>query len=1051
MKKSLIALIILLSMPLYAQKQDLPPELENPDIVRINKEAPHATLLPYSSVESAISGKSSASPWYLSLDGKWKFFFTEDPSKRPEGFFKPDYDVSGWKDIQVPSNWEIQGYGMPIYVNIPYEWTNNPDPPHVPHDFNPVGSYRQDFDIPENWQNRQVFIHFGAVKSAMYLWVNGQYVGFSEDSKTPAEFNITPYVHPGKNTFAFQIYRWSAGSYLECQDMWRISGVERSVFLFSTPAVHIRDYFCKVGLVNNYTDGMLQMNVVVHNYAKGKSDKMTVRAGLYEKNNPGRLLAEISQAVTVNGNAEATVSLEKLLPGIQPWSAEKPNLYSLAIGILDSKGQVVEEIASNIGFRTSEIKYGQLLVNGKPIMIKGVDRHEHDEITGHVLSEELMLQDIRLMKQYNINAVRTSHYPNDERWYTLCDEYGIYLVDEANIESHGMGYDPNRTLGNNPAFKTMHLDRTMNMVERDKNHPSVIIWSLGNEAGNGVNFMATYDWIKQRDDTRPVQYERAELGRNTDIYCPMYASIPHLENYALNLQTRPLIQCEYSHAMGNSNGNFQDYWDVIEKYRQLQGGFIWDWVDQGFAATTPDGRKYWKFGGDFGHFRVRTDYNFCTNGLVFPDRTIHPGLIEVKKGYQNVGFSMVDFTKAQVAVKNKFFFTDLKDYNIVWTVSGKGMTIASGTIESPSIPPQSTGLVLIDLSKVNVEPGVEYFLNLSAEVKHADNIFPAMHSIAAEQFAMPVIPSEKETTATLPSLKISEDNNTAVISGQGFTLTFDKQGGTISSYNAHGTELFRAGPVPDFWRAPTDNDLGNRMNTRCKVWRYAGESRKVQQLAINRVSSGVITITVNFRLDTAQTSLTTQYTIHGDGSVRVDNSFVPSTDKLPEIPRLGMNILVSPGFENLEWYGRGPQENYIDRNHAAFVGQYNGTVTGQFTPYVAPQENGYKTDTRWMVLRNADGNGIMFTGVPLFGFSALHHTAEDMTLDERGSKHFVDIPTRDFVSVFIDYKQMGVGGDDSWGARTHSQYCIPAQPYSWSFSFRPVGKEENAWDFYEKQ
>ncbi len=1038
-------LLALTSMEVFSQENPLPPELENPKIVRINKEAAHATLIPFSDLKTAQGMKSDQSPWYRNLNGKWKFFFVEDPSKRPVDFFKEEFNASSWKDIDVPSNWEIQGYGMPIYVNIPYEWTPNPDPPHVPHDINPVGSYRLNFNLPENWDKREVFLHFGSAKSALYLWINGKQVGFSEDGKTPAEFNITPYIRKGGNLIAVQIFRWSAGSFLECQDMWRISGIERSVFLFSTPKVHIRDYFCQSGLLNNYTDGKLNIDLTVHNYQDSKQASLVVKARLYSKLDLARPLAEISSTVNVDPKKESIVKLEKNLPGIKPWTAETPELYTLVLSLEEKSGKIIETVSCKTGFRTSEIKYGLLLINGKPIKIKGVNRHEHDEKTGHILSDEGMLKDIQLMKQFNINAVRTCHYPNDERWYDLCDEYGLYVIDEANIESHGMGYEPSRTLGNNPDFQIMHLDRTMNVVERDKNHPSVIIWSLGNEAGNGVNFEATYDWVKQRDGSRPVQYERAELGRNTDIYCPMYARIPDLEHYAMYLQKRPLIQCEYSHAMGNSSGNIQDYWDLIDRYEQLQGGLIWDWVDQGFAATTPDGRKYWKFGGDYGHFRVTTDYNFCTNGLVFPDRTIHPGLWEVKKAYQNVSFHVVDFTNVRIELKNKFYFTNLNKYNLQWKLMSQGKIIAEEVVACPQIEPLTKGSIDLNLEKIEKKAGQEYFLNLAIITKDDEPLLGRGHILASEQFSLPLVPPTKIAETTISALNLKEDALQASLSGPKFELVFDKKSGVITKYESEGVSLLKQGPVPDFWRAPTDNDLGNRLNVRSKIWRHAGRDRIVTSVSVKRINEGQISIKVENNLDSARSSLTTIYTISGDGLVQVENSLVPSTDKLPEIPRLGMNLFVPAGFEKLEWFGRGPQENYIDRNHSADVGQYSGTVEGQFTTYMAPQENGNKTDTRWMVLRNNQGAGIIFEGLPHFGFSVQHHTAEDLSIELQGRKHFVDVPTRDFVSVYIDYKQMGVGGDDSWGSKTHSQYCIPAKPYTWSFSFRPIKVSDDPW------
>jgi beta-galactosidase len=555
---------------------------QNPDIVQVNREKPRATAFSYESEKLAISGKKEMSANFSSLNGTWKFQYSNTPTERPKEFYNTSFDVTGWDNIDVPGNWEFQGYGIPIYVNIAFEWTQDPKPPSVPVKYNPVGSYRRDFTVPDTWENKEVYIHFGAVKSAFYIWINGEKVGYSQGSKTPAEFNITDYIQPGNNTIAVEVYRWSDGSWLECQDFWRISGIERDVYLEARPGLQLADYFCKSQLTNTYTDGLLDINVKIKNLGPSEENaRLLIK--LYDAEEDESIWEdEYFSQITPSGTS--TIIASSGIGSVSPWSAETPNLYRLVFELYNSEGALMEALSSRIGFRNSEIRNGQLLINGKAVLLKGVNRHEHDPVKGHVISRESMIQDITLMKQNNINAVRTCHYPDDTYWYELCDEYGLYVIDEANIESHGMGYHPDKTLGNNPIFMKSHLDRTIRMVERDKNHPSIIIWSLGNEAGDGVCFDATYDWIKAKDNTRPVQYERAEGKRNTDIFCPMYMGIPEMLAYAKNIQTKPLIQCEYAHAMGNSVGNFQDYWDVIEEHDQLQGGFIWDWVDQGIAA-----------------------------------------------------------------------------------------------------------------------------------------------------------------------------------------------------------------------------------------------------------------------------------------------------------------------------------------------------------------------------------------------------------------------------------------------------------------------------------
>ncbi|MEX0982875.1 MAG: glycoside hydrolase family 2 TIM barrel-domain containing protein [Bacteroidales bacterium] len=635
MKSAKIIGFVSLLVIFFGLKAQELPAWQNPEIVQINRELPRTNMFSFENSEMAMNGEMEKSDNFLSLNGVWKFNYSDNPVNRPVDFYKVKYRDRRWHDITVPGNWEFQGFGVPIYVNIPYEWTTDPQPPAVPVDHNPVGSYRREFTLPAAWSNKQVFIHFGAVKSAFYLWINGEKVGYSQGSKTPAEFDITPFVVPGKNIVAVEVYRWSDGSWLECQDFWRVSGIQRDVYLEARPELRIADFFARSQLVFDYRDGLFDLDMKVEN-AGERERTVAVLVKLFGQEG-GESIWEDRLPARVRPGSTSTLQTSSTIGDIRPWSAETPNLYRMLLELYDEDDRLIEVVTSRIGFRTSEIKNGQLLVNGKPILLKGVNRHEHDPVTGQYVSRESMLEDITLMKQYNINAVRTSHYPNDPYWYELCDEYGLYVVDEANIESHGMGYKPDKTLGNNPIFMKSHLDRTIRMVERDKNHPSVIIWSLGNEAGDGVCFDATYEWIKSKDPTRPVQYERAERDGNTDIFCPMYLLMPNMLRYALSLQNKPLIQCEYAHSMGNSTGNLKDYWDLIEAHDQLQGGFIWDWVDQGMAAETEDGRFYWAFGGDYGPEDVPSDSNFCMNGLVFPDRTVQPGLEEVKKLNSSVG------------------------------------------------------------------------------------------------------------------------------------------------------------------------------------------------------------------------------------------------------------------------------------------------------------------------------------------------------------------------------------------------------------------------------
>ena len=738
MKKTAKILVLLFTISFYSFSQETEkPEWDNPEIVEINKLPAHSTMLPYALENDAILNDCTLSPWHQSLNGSWKFNWAKKPADRPKDFYKPGYNVKDWDEIPVPSNWEIEGYGIPIYVNQPYEFTDNPNPPDIPHDYNPVGSYRTTFNIPYNWRNRQVILHFGAVKSAMYLWLNGEFVGYSQGSKLPAEFNITEYLRRGKNRLAVEVYRWSDGTWLECQDFWRISGIERDVFLYAPPYVHISDYFVHAGLTEDYKDGVFELEAETKKFKETSKNRDIVKfvAKLYDDNLETPI---IEYEKDLKNRYYNRIYHKAIIPDVKRWSAETPHLYTLVLSLIDKKGNISEVVSSKVGFRTSEIKNGQLLVNGAPVLIKGVNRHEHDPLTGHVISYESMLKDIELMKQYNVNTVRTSHYPNDPVWYDLCDQYGLYVIDEANIESHGMGYNADRTLGNNPLFEKSHLTRVQRMVERDKNHPSIIMWSMGNEAGDGVNFDTCFRWIKMRDNSRPVHYERAEYGLNTEVFCPMYAGIWYLERYASHRQARPLIMCEYAHAMGNSTGNLQDYWDVIEKYPQLQGGSIWDWVDQGLLKTDENGVEYYAYGGDWGPEDVPSDGNFCINGVVHPDRTPHPGLIEVKKVYQYVQIKPVDLKNGRIKVINKHDFINLDRYDIIYNLRGNGKNVSGGIIEAPAIEPQSEKEFMIPLPDVEPEPGIEYFLNFSIVLRQDEPFRPKGFEVAAEQLEMPI-------------------------------------------------------------------------------------------------------------------------------------------------------------------------------------------------------------------------------------------------------------------------------------------------------------------------
>ncbi len=1041
---TLLLSILVISCNQYTDYSNVPFEEPNPkpwqdqSIFEINREEPHAHFIPFASAEQAKTENKWQSPMLQSLNGTWKFNLSQNPSERPHWFFMNDFDTRKWDEIEVPANWEVVGFDYPIYTNVKYP--HNRTHPTIQAHYNPVDSYKRTFEIPAEWKENDVIIHFGAVSSAMNIWVNEQYVGYSEDSKTPAEFNITKYLIEGENSLAVEIFRWSDASYLEDQDFWRLSGITRDVYLKARKQAHIIDFRVGSGLDEMYSTGLFNLNVDIKN-----TGQLTLDAVLSDN---GEVINEFSGKVTNN-----KVQFETQIPDVKKWSAEIPNLYELIITLKNETG-IIEVIKQDVGFRTVEIKEATLLVNGEYVYMKGANLHEHNPVTGHILDKETMLLDIKTMKENNLNAVRTSHYPQPELWYELCNKYGLYIIDEANIESHGMGYGP-ESLAKDETWKAAHLYRTKNMFERDKNQPCIITWSLGNEAGNGVNFEATYDYLKSVDQTRPVQYERAGHKYNTDIFCPMYARLDGMEKYALSKPNKPLIQCEYAHAMGNSVGNLQDYWDLIEKYDVLQGGFIWDWVDQGLLTTNTEGEEYWAYGGDFGPDTVPSDGNFCNNGLVNPDRGVKPHLIEVKKVYQNIGFNAVNLKTGILSIKNKYSFLNLAEFDFIWEIIGDGMVVDNGEIADVNLEPGKSSDFILDFT-VDPETGVEYFLTVKAKLKNKWSLVEAGSVMAAEQFKLPIFKSVPKTNITeFAALTLNENETSATVSGDGFSLTFDKKAGVISSFKNGETELLKSGPVPNFWRAPIDNDFGNGLHKRSHVWRKAGENRKVSDVKLSKIGNNKAVFSFKFNLTNEENetiaTYSSDYTIYGSGDVIVHNNFKMMQDELPEIVRMGMNLVMPRNFDQMSWLGRGPQESYWDRKTSAFVGLYSGSVAEQFWAYLRPQENGNKTDVRWMTITDNAGNGLLFSGMPLIEVSAHHNIMEDFESSERTdgrqrpgekveNRHTTDVKPRDLTSVNIDFKQMGVGGDNSWGARTHDEYRLTDKEYSYSFRMKAISE-----------
>ena len=1033
------------SLSTYTQDAEKIPDWENLSVLSKNREDPHCTLVPYLNPEGIAQGQPEKSPFYLSLNGTWKFHWVRKPSDRPVQFYQEDFDISSWDEIKVPGNWELQGFGVPIYTDSTYPFPANP--PRIPHDYNPVGSYRRDFYLPNAWNDRQVFIHFAGVKSAMYVWINGQEVGYSQGSKTPAEFNITPFIQKGKNTLAVEVYRFSDGAYLEDQDYWKISGIERDVFLFSTPQVHIRDFFANADLIDEYTNGLLYITISLQAFQIDLNRKYSLTLDLWDDTRTSVLPKPYSQSIAFNDTRKSEVTFEFKVPNPRKWSAETPHLYSLVMSLYDDSNQTIEAVGCKVGFRKVEIKDGLLLVNGIPVLLKGVNRHEHDPVTGRYVTRESMLTDIRLMKQHNINAVRTSHYPNTPAWYSLCDHLGLYVVDEANIESHGIGYDPDITLGNRPEWQAAHLDRTIRMVERDKNHPSVIIWSLGNEAGDGVNFETTYAWIKKRDPSRPVQYEQTDLRPHTDIFAPMYARIHILRDYGSQPRTRPLILCEYAHAMGNSVGNLQDYWDVIEKYPHLQGGFIWDWVDQGLLAKAEDGTSYWAYGGDFGPPGTLSSGNFCVNGLVFPDRKLHPSIKEVKKVYQYIKARPLDLKKASIEIQNRYDFTSLSAFTAEWEVLADDRLLATGELPYLNTLPHRSQVVHVPIPKISPEPGVEYFLNLHFRTgKASSGILPPNFEVAWEQFQLPFdSPAEHAELARSAKIKRKREGNTLHLFNSLFKMTFDLETGMLTSLNYADTELVQKGLEPNFWRPPTDNDFGNNMPQRQGIWRQAGANRVITSVSHRQNSNRDMLIEVKASLPDTESSFHTTYHIFGSGEIVITNRFQPGKSDLPNLPRLGMQMILPPEFKNITWFGRGPHESYWDRKTGAQVGLYQGKVIDQYHPYMRPQENSNKTDVRWVALTNAEGIGLLATGDPVLNVSAYPLLMSDFDPgNSKQQRHAYQIKERDLITLNLDYQQMGVGGDTSWGARPHPQYTIPAREYVYRCRIRPFNLKEQS-------
>ena len=955
------------------------PYWQDVQVVAVNKEYPRSSFMTYDNREDALSGKFERSKFYRLLNGTWKFYFVDSYKDLPDNITDPSVSTDSWYDIQVPGNWEVQGHGVAIYTNHGYEFkARNPQPPILP-EATPVGVYRRDIDIPADWDGRDIYLHLAGAKSGVYVYINGKEVGYSEDSKNPAEFLINPYVKPGKNVLTLKIFRWSTGSYLECQDFWRISGIERDVYIYSQPKVAIRDFRVTSTLDDTYKNGIFKLAMDIRNNTSQPSKDYVIGYKVLDPKTDKVIAAfEMNTAIGANQTIPLFEEVKIEVPNVKTWTSEHPNLYKLLMYIKDGD-KFTEIVPFNVGFRRIEIKpieqkaangkpYVCLFINGQPLKLKGVNIHEHNPATGHYVTEELMRRDFELMKQHNLNSVRLCHYPQDRRFYELCDEYGLYVYDEANIESHGMYYDLRKggSLGNNPEWLKPHMDRTINMFERNKNYPSVTFWSLGNEAGNGYNFYQTYLWVKEADKNimaRPVNYERAQWEWNSDMYVPQYPGASWLENTGKNGSDRPVAPSEYAHAMGNSTGNLWGQWQAIYKYPNLQGGYIWDWVDQGLLQKDKNGREYWAYGGDFG-VNAPSDGNFLCNGLVNPDRGPHPAMAEVKYVHQNVGFEAIDAASGKFRITNRFYFTNLKKYQIHYSVLSNNKTIKSGKV-SLDIAPQASKEFTVPVNGLKSQPGTEYFVNFSVTTVEPEPLIPAGYEIAYDQFQLPIQAEKRIYKANGPALTTATSGDELTVSSSKVNFVFNKKSGLVTSYKVDGTEYFKDGfgIQPNFWRAPNDNDYGNGAPKRLQVWKQSSKNFHVTDVNMT-TENKVVLLKATYLLAAGNLYVVT-YRIYPSGIVNVSAqftstdmqaaetevseatrmaTFTPGSDaarkaasKL-EVPRIGVRFRLPAQMNNVQYFGRGPEENYIDRNHGTLVGVYKTTADKMYFNYVRPQE-----------------------------------------------------------------------------------------------------------------
>ena len=1025
---------------LSAEAQKDKPWWLDPEVNEVNTMAPRAAFFAYETENLAKADQKARSERYLSLEGKWKFNFSKDHDKAPRDFYSLKYDDSQWTDFPVPGILELNGYGDAIYSNNGYPWRTQfrPEPPFVEERNNYTGSYRKMVTVPADWKGERIYLHVGSATSNLMVWVNGKFVGYSEDSKVSAEFDLTKYLTPGKeNLIAMQVMRWCDGSYLEDQDFWRFTGIAREVYLYARPQAHIADLFITPDLVNNYQDGTLEVKLNAVG-AKGE----TVMFSLKDKE--GKEVA--AQTAKVGGNGEVKVNFDIKNP--LKWTAETPNLYTLYTTLMDGK-QVAEVVPQRVGFRKVEIKNAQVLVNGQPVLFKGANRHELDPVTGYVVSMDRMLEDIRVMKELNINAVRTCHYPNDPRWYELCDIYGIYMVPEANIESHGMGYG-DKTLAKEPTYEKAHLERNESNIKIYKNHPSIIFWSVGNEAGYGPNFEKAYDLVKAYDPSRPCQYEQAGQNGKTDIFCPMYYDYGGCDKYSQGDNPRPLIQCEYAHAMGNSMGGFKEYWDMVRKYPKYQGGFIWDFVDQGLRVKNKQGKTIYAYGGDFGRYPT-SDHNFNCNGIINPDRKPNPHANEVRYYYQNIWATAKDLKAGEVEVYNENFFKSLDDVELQWTLESEGKVLANGR-NALDIPAQQKRVVKLDGYSLPADVKGEVVLNLDFVLKKAEPMLDAGYAVAREQFVVnpytfPTMESVLAVTSgKYDTRKVEKEEKVAwvTLSAGNTSVTFNHWNGWIDYLDVDGKPMLEEGYAitPDFWRAPTDNDYGAGTQRKLHAWKNPEMKMKSFKVVENegKAEKGVEVV---YDMPSVEATLTMTYTLTPAGELVVNEAMTVNKDAKhkPELMRYGMQLVMPKAYNMLTYYGKGPGENYIDRNNGDRLGVYDAKVADQYWGYVRPQESGNKTEVRYWQVRDENGKGLEFYSFAPMECSTLNYLASD--LDDGWDKnahqsHSGDLTPRDFSVVKLAARQRGLACVNSWGAIPLEQYRMPYQDYSFTYVIRPL-------------